>query len=107
MEVLAYEEGARLYQMALDALDLQRDPNDERARMRRCSSRSATPRSRAARPTPAADRCGRRRRPGQGPGPWRPGRPRRPSPSAAPGPLPGVVDQEQVSLLEDALELLG
>jgi class 3 adenylate cyclase/tetratricopeptide (TPR) repeat protein/tRNA A-37 threonylcarbamoyl transferase component Bud32 len=102
MEVLAYEEGARLYQMALDAAELHEpDPLD------RCDLlillgdariKSGSPTEGQAALWEAAELAKALERGDK-------------VAAAAlavggQGPLPGVVDQQQVAYLEDALQLL-
>ena len=103
MDVLAYEEGARLYEMALHAIEL-RNPTDA-ARIEvlialgDAQIKSAQPEAGRKSLWLAADLAKALGRGDQ-------------VALAAlavggSGPLPGVVDQEQVSRLEDALVLLG
>ena len=103
MEVLAYEEGARLYEMALHAIELH-DPDDA-ARidvliaLGDAQIKGGQPDAGRKSLWKAADLA---KALGWGD---------RVALAAlavgGEGPLPGVVDQEQVSRLEDALELLG
>ena len=101
MEVLAYEEAARLFEMALNVLELQGRRRGRPLRPPHLPRRSPDQERRGRQGSAHAHRG---RRAGQESRRGGTGQARAALALGGQGPLPGVVDHRQVGLLEDALD---